>query len=89
MKTKLSLLVAAVALLCLIGWTVYGQKQTPPKVSWEYHVTSFNSWLEASGKLNEFGNQGWELVSVTEVGSTMNQEGGSHGSVTVYLKRAR
>jgi hypothetical protein len=88
MKTKLNLL-ATVVLLCLIAWTIYGQKQTPPKVSWEYQVTGFNSWVEASGKLNEFGSQGWELVSVTEVGSTANQEGGSHGSVTVYLKRAR
>ena len=52
-------------------------------------MTGFNNWLEASGKLNELGNQGWELVSVTEVGSTTNQEGGSHGSVTVYLKRAK
>ena len=89
MKTKLSLLLAAVALLCLVGWTVYGQKQTAPKVSWEYSVTRFNNSLEASGQLNEFGKQGWELVSVTEVGSTINQQGGSGGSVTVYLKRAR
>lgn len=89
MKTKLNLLIAAVVLLCLVGWTIYGQKQTPAKVSWEYHVTGFNNWLEASGKLNEFGSQGWELVSVTEVGSTTNQEGGHGGSVTVYLKRAR
>jgi hypothetical protein len=88
MKTKINLLIATVALLCLVGWTIYGQKPTPAK-AWEYHVTGFNNWLEASRKLNELGNQGWELVSVTEVGSTTNQEGGHGGSVTVYLKRAR
>ena len=85
MKTKINLLIAAVVLLCLVGWTIYGQKQTPTKVSWEYHVTGFNNWVEASGKLNALGNEGWELVSVTEVGST-NERG---GSITVYLKRAR
>ena len=89
MKTKLNLLIAAVALLCLVGLTNYGQKPAPAKISCEYYVHGFNNWLEASGKLNELGSQGWELVSVTEVGSTTNQEGGSHGSVTVYLKRAK
>jgi hypothetical protein len=89
MKKKLNLMIAAVALLCLFCWTIYSQKAAPAKVSWEYHVTGGNNWLEVSPKLNELGSQGWELVSVTEVGSTANQNGGSGGSVTVYLKRAK
>jgi len=85
MNTKTGLLIAAVVLSLLLGWTIYAQKQTATKVAWEYHVWSFNNWAEATGRLNEDGNQGWELVTVTETPTT-SEHG---GSVTIYLKRAK
>ncbi len=89
MNTKTSLLAAAIALSLLLGLTIYAQKQNGTRVAWEYHVWSFNSWQEATGRLNEDGNQGWELVTVTETPTTY--EGGvvRSGSVTIYLKRAK
>jgi len=89
MNTKTSLLAAAIALSLLLGLTIYAQKQSGTRVAWEYHVWSFNSWQEATGRLNEDGNQGWELVTVTETPTTY--EGGvvRSGSVTIYLKRAK
>jgi hypothetical protein len=87
MKTKVSLLVAVVILLSLVCWTIYGQKPNATK-SWDYYMymSSNNNWPQTQTKLNELGNQGWELVSVTEVGST---DGGRGGSVTLYLKRPK
>jgi len=74
MNTKTSLLAAAIVLSLLLGLTIYAQKQNGTRAAWEYHVWSFNSWQEATGRLNEDGNQGWELVTVTETPTTY--EGG-------------
>ena len=82
---KHSLFAAAILLSLLLALTIYAQKQTATKVAWEYHVWSFNNWAEATGKLNEDGNQGWELVTVTETPTTSERA----GSVTIYLKRAK
>jgi len=82
---KHTLFAAAILLSLLLALTIYAQKQTATRVAWEYHVWSVNNWAEATVKLNEDGNQGWELVTVTETATT-SQHG---GSVTIYLKRAK
>jgi len=65
MKTKLSLILATVALLFVVGWNGYGQKQSSSTQRWEYMtVLAQNSYLDDK-KLNELGEQGWELVSAT------------------------
>jgi hypothetical protein len=89
MNAKTSLFAAAIVLLLLLGLTIYAQKQNGTRVAWEYHVWNFNNWQEATGRLSEDGNQGWELVTVTETPTTY--EGGvvRSGSVTIYLKRAK
>ena len=89
MNAKTSLFAAVIVLSLLLGLTIYAQKQNGTRVAWEYHVWSFNSWQEATGRLNEDGNQGWDLVTVTETPTTF--EGGvvRGGSVTIYLKRAK
>jgi hypothetical protein len=62
MKTKknLSFILMAFVVLSFIGWTVYGQKPVPPKVTWEYKVVSETDKIS----LNDLGAQGWELVTV-------------------------
>ena len=89
MKPKTILFAVAIVLTLLLGLTIYPQKQNATRIAWEYHVWSFNSWQEATTKLTEDGNQGWELVTVTE--TPTNYEGGvvRTGSVTIYLKRAK
>ena len=89
MNARTSLFAAAIVLSLLLGLTIYAQKQNGTRVAWEYHVWSFHSWQEATGRLTEDGKQGWELVTVTETPTTY--EGGivRSGSVTIYLKRAK
>jgi hypothetical protein len=88
MNAKTSLFAAAIVLSLLLGLTIYAQKQNGTRVAWEYHVWSFNTWQEATAKLYEDGNQGWELVTVTETPTTYEPVLRG-GSVTIYLKRAK
>jgi hypothetical protein len=83
MNAKTSLLIAAAVLSLLFGWTIYAQKQNSTKVVWEYSVIFSYNNAYLPGKLNELGNQGWEIVSVTETATTDGR------SATVYLKRAK
>ncbi|MDX6383986.1 MAG: hypothetical protein QOK48_1559 [Blastocatellia bacterium] len=89
MNAKTSLFAAAIVLSLLLGLTIYAQKQNETRVAWEYHVWSFNNWQEATGRLNEDGKQGWELVTVTETPTTYEGAIVRGGSVTIYLKRAK
>ena len=63
------------AILIVVGWTVYGQRSTTPRPAWEYKVTGPIS----EQKLNELGSQGWELVAATAEGS----------NYAIFLKRAK
>lgn len=89
MNAKTSLLAATMVLLLLLGLTIRAQKQNENKVNWEYHVWSFNSWQEATARLSADGNEGWELVTVTETPTTYFGGTVRGGSVTIYLKRAK
>lgn len=80
MKTKINWLLAAAALLCVVGWSGSAQKPGPSKATWEY-ATMRNP---DDARINEFGAQGWELVSVTfGCASEFNC------SSLAYFKRAR
>jgi predicted negative regulator of RcsB-dependent stress response len=63
------------ALLMVIGWTVYGQRSAPQRSVWEYKVVHFQN----EQQLNELGSQGWEMVTAT----------GDGGYFAIYLKRAK
>ncbi len=63
------------AILAVVGWSVYGQRSTAPRPTWEYKA----SGLLSEQHLNELGSQGWELVAVTADG----------GNYSIYLKRAK
>lgn len=82
MKKTFYLGLSLIALLCVLGWTGYGQKQSARKGSWEYLTVSTGEakYREAAG-LNGLGALGWELVSV---GTTDNS-----GNVVLYFKRAK
>jgi hypothetical protein len=88
MNTK-SLFVAAILLSLILGLTIYAQKPNGTRVAWEYHVWSFSSWQEATARLSDDGNQGWELVTVTETPTSYYDGVMRSGSVTIYLKRAK
>ena len=62
-KTNWALAMFALVILIVVGWTVYGQKQSAPRVVWEYKVVSETDKIS----LNDMGAQGWELVTV-EIG---------------------
>ena len=63
------------AILLIVGWTVYGQRSTPQRPVWEYMIV--NNLSEQ--QLNELGSQGWEMVTATADG----------GNFHIYLKRAK
>jgi len=68
-KTYISLVV--VALLCLVGWTGYGQRT---RQFWDYEVVptpsdalSRDSTAERYGEvIQKRADQGWELTAVTQ-----------------------
>jgi len=80
MKTKSTLIVGIIVMLAVLAWTIHAQKQNSQKVSWQYTVLTFYNSNEARMKLEGAGNDGWELVSVTEAPDR---------SVTLYLRRAK
>ena len=64
MKKGVSLSLALIVLLCVAGWTSYGQRRNPARTVWEYKSVGQNqTGFRGDETLNEFGAQGWELVS--------------------------
>lgn len=59
MKSKAGvILILAVSLFLLVGWTVYAQKKESSRQAWEY-----TSLLNGSvADLNKLGAEGWEMV---------------------------
>ena len=81
MKTKANLLLLVIALLCVIGWTTYGQRPGSNKQVWEYKSVG-NKWTNFAqdATFNEMGAQGWDLAtSVTD----------SFGGTVYVFKRAK
>jgi hypothetical protein len=83
MKTKYAALLGLLLILCFLGLTIQGQKQTPARTTWEYK-SLFSSSGDLAYVLNDLGAQGWELVTI-DVNSNKN---GLKGA-TYYLKRAK
>lgn len=80
MRSKLFNSLVIVALLCLIGWTVYGQRT---RSGWEYKVDpvpdagSMQQFQAQANErlINQRAGEGWELTAV--------------GVSYFYFKRAR
>lgn len=82
MKSKLTVILLAVALLSLVAWSANGQREK--KISYEYRViedpTAAFSQDEGLDKLNHLGAQGWEITGVVQHGQDLPK---------LYLKRVR
>lgn len=82
MKTKIYLLVATLACLCLVGWVGQAQRQNESRRRWDYIIVPTNDAFDGQRQLNDLGTQGWELVAVSPYN---NSSSGSY----YHLKRAR
>ena len=64
MKKSVYLSLAVAVLLCIVGWTSYGQSRSSARAAWEYKsVWSGQQGFRGDETLNELGAQGWELAS--------------------------
>lgn len=79
MKNKIY--AALLIVLVLVTYTVTSKSKSVALVTWEYKMVT----LPSEKKLNELGNEGWEL-------SAIDAKGGAMGSATVgtyVFKRAK
>jgi hypothetical protein len=84
MKTKYPWLLALILMLCFLGLTIRGQKQSLSRSNWEYKSV-FSTSASLDYVLNDLGAQGWELVAIDVNSADKN---GFKGTA-YYLKRAR
>jgi hypothetical protein len=78
MKAKNLLVVAVIALMLMIGWSVYAQQSRRAKTTWEYKRVQILGGQDST--LSDLGAQGWELVAIDN----------NETAVSVYVfKRAR
>jgi hypothetical protein len=86
-KSKLMLVIAIVALLCVVGWTSRAEQSKP---NWEYKAVTL--WHNPDvvnpnlSQLNEIGDDGWELVAVIP-SEVAGGNGHLHTRATCYFKR--
>ena len=87
MKSSLRpvLMIAAISLVAVFGWSVRGEQKVSPKQVWEHKVVS--SMGDNPVQLTRLGAEGWELVSVRPEETFIGNFKQVH--VTYYLKRAR
>ena len=87
MKGRLFLTLIFTVLICLAGWTAHAslQTNTAAKTKWEYTVVRLDENFQTTPKLNQFGDQGWELVGVVAACPT----GAANCLDAAYFKRAK
>lgn len=87
LKWKIALMTAVLAFLCLVGWSSKAEHSS--RSNWEYKAIVTwrhpNAPPENLKQLNDLGDEGWELVTVTSedvVRATTHQL-----KFTYYFKR--
>lgn len=84
MKSKIAIVLLAVALLSMGAWSGHGQTDKTRTAVYEYQViadpTAWQGQDEGLKKLNQLGAQGWEITGVVQHGEN---------PPTLYLKRIR
>ena len=65
-QSKIALVIAVVALLCVVGWT--SKAERPSRTDWEYKAITVWTTPDAPvtnlKQLNDMGGEGWEMVTV-------------------------
>jgi hypothetical protein len=76
LRERISLVIlVAVLLLSLTGWTAYTQKNKSSNPRWEYKTIGLQSLSIDENQLNTLGAQGWEFVGLYPV---LNGNGGEY-----------
>jgi hypothetical protein len=65
MKVKLTILVLALLVLVVTAQSRQTQQTKPNQPGWEYRMQCGRPTQQIIGNLNSWGNDGWELVSIT------------------------
>ena len=88
MKNRFYLVLVLAALMCLVGWSARAQYPTRsvPRQAWEHTVVQGNSNYLLTSKLNELGQEGWQLVAVS---SCPNLPQTTVDCKIAYLKREK
>lgn len=86
MKVSISIL-CVVLLLCLVGWTSYGQKHNPSRATWDYLVKVQGSSTLQQVNLGTLGAEGWELTAVTTGEEVVGEA--RYPVTTYYFKRQK
>ena len=65
-KSKIALVIATIAFLCLVGWNINAQDSSSG--DWEYKIVTVWGHPDAPAsnlkQLNDLGNDGWEMVTL-------------------------
>lgn len=73
LKLRWLLIVMCLALLCVAGWTAYGQKAKVSRQAWEYKLVIVPRGSDrAPIIMNENGADGWELIQARFPGNDGN-----------------
>jgi hypothetical protein len=87
MKLKIALVIAAIALLCVVGWS--SKAESSSRDQWEYKLVTKYRYHDVSPQnvteFNDLGSDGWELVTVLSEDVVR----GNHRQIKVsyYFKR--
>ena len=89
MKNRLYLVLVLAALMCLAGWSARAQyTRTVPRQAWEYKKDEFDINYDISSRLNQLGDEGWQLVAITS-SCPSNPKTSPGCKYAVYLKREK
>lgn len=89
MRSKITLIVAAIAMLCFAGWS--SRAQNSSKTLWEYKVLTAYGTNDTPppdvSQFNRLGDEGWELVTALSEQSVRGDK--RQIKIDYFFKRAR
>lgn len=79
MKNRLYLVLVLAALMCLAEWTARAQyTRAVPRQGWKYQQVVFDGPSDMTPRLNQLGNEGWQLVAITSSCTNSANESRNH-----------
>ncbi len=89
MRLKIMLIVAAIAVVCLVGWR--SSAQNTSKTNWEYKVITAYGTNDTPppniSQFNQLGDEGWELVTALSEQSVRGDR--RQIKIDYFFKRAK